>query len=78
MIKVTNIVAVESVNEKTKERLVRADLIADESVEVEDIGNNGASVVGLSDKDKLAMGSTCFTASMEFGMLDSTGNWRFQ
>lgn len=59
-------------------KTVKANLIADTSIEVEDIGTDGSSVSGLCKGDKLAMGSTCFTVEMEFGILDSTGNWHFQ
>lgn len=62
----------------TKGRKIRVNLIADESVEVEDLGTSGVGVIGLNDDDTMTMGSTCFTATMEFGVLDSTGNWRFQ
>lgn len=75
MVKVTNL----KVEEQTsKGRRVRVDLVADESIEVEDLGTSGVGVIGLNDTDTMTMGSTCFTATMEFGMLDSTGNWRFQ
>lgn len=59
-------------------KTVVADLIADNSLEVEDIGNKAYRVIGLEGYSKLGFGSTCFTASMEFGMLDSEGIWRFQ
>lgn len=63
---------------KHPHRIVLADLIADNSMEVEEIGNRCDNIVGLSESDTLAFGSTCFTATMEFGMLDSVGNWHFQ
>ena len=76
MIKLDKIVSIDEV--KSTHRIVRVDLIADESIEVEDIGTDASTIIGLRPTDVLAMGSTCFTAAMEFGMLDSTGNWRFQ
>lgn len=58
-------------------RIVKADLLADTAVEVEEIGANCDKIQGLKATDKLAMGSTCFTCEQEFGILNSTGNWRF-
>lgn len=59
-------------------RLVRVDLLADTSLEVEDLGKSGRGVLGLNDTDEMAMGSTCFTADSELGVLNSAGNWNFQ
>lgn len=59
-------------------RNVKANLIADTSIEVEDIGTSAEKVIGLNKDDHLTMGSTCFTTEMEFGILNSAGNWRFQ
>lgn len=74
MIKVTKI-KIEKIT--PEHRYVRVELLSDTAVEVEDIGESGESVTGLLPTDLMTMGSTCFTSEMEFGMLDSTGNWKF-
>lgn len=76
MIKLKEIVNVEEL--ETGKKLVQAKLIADESVEVEDIGTNGTNVIGLGHDYILDFGSSCFTTTMEYGVLNSAGNWRFQ
>lgn len=59
-------------------RYIKADLIADSSLEVEDLGTDCTNIVGLDKTSVLSFGSTCFTASLEFGILNSDGIWRFE
>lgn len=58
-------------------RDVLVELVADTALEVEAIGNRGSSVIGLLETDTMTMGSSCFTTTLEFGMLESSGNWNF-
>lgn len=58
-------------------RNVKASLIADTKDEVIAIGNDAATVAGLTDGDKLTLGSTCFCANADFGILNSEGVWTF-
>lgn len=75
MIKLDTLVDIEG-NEGGK-RLVQADLISDNSGEVVANGIDCKNIIGLNDTDKLVFGSTCLTSDLEFGMLDSTGTWKF-
>lgn len=56
-------------------RDVKATLVADDSSEV--TMSTGEGIDGLRDTDRLALGSSCFTAKSEYGVIDSTGTWNW-
>lgn len=56
---------------------VEASLKADTSAEVVSMGSICSGVVGLKDGTILDFGSTCLTAEGDFGMLTSSGVWKF-
>jgi len=58
-------------------RKVDVFLVADTNTEVLAIGTNGTTVVGLEAGDEIQFGSMCLTASGHFGILDSSGAWKF-
>lgn len=58
-------------------KLVLASLAADDKSEVESMGNICSNVIGLNDGDEISFASTCLCTSGDFGMLDSSGSWKF-
>lgn len=62
---------------KDGNRYVRCDLISDNSEEVDAIGNDGSKVKGLQKNDKLTLGTSCMTSTMDYGLLNSDGEWNW-
>lgn len=58
-------------------RYVRCSLMSDNKDEVDAIGNDGSKVKGLQKNDKLTLGTSCMTSTMDYGILDSEGSWNW-
>lgn len=52
-------------------------MVADTKEEVNAIGTDGSTVVGLKKDDIISFGSTCITTSGDFGILKSNGSWNW-
>ena len=74
MIKAYNILI-----EKTRQdgRDISASLKADTAAEVTSIGNDASTVVNCLAGDKFVLGTTCLTATGDFGLINSDGIWTF-
>ena len=76
MVKLDGSSAVVVEKRENGKKYIKCDLLADSASEVQAIGNDGSTVIGLDADTVIAMGSTAFTTDKELLVIDSNGTWK--